>query len=169
MNDLAAGVKLLLLDVDGVLTAGEIILGAEDEYKAFNVKDGLGITLARRAGLKVGIITGRTSTSVSRRAAELKLDFLVQGVFDKVPELEQLLVAAAVTPQEVCYMGDDLLDLPLFNRVGFPTAPADARPEVKQAAAWVSRAPGGRGAVRELVEKILKAKGVWEQTIEELI
>ena len=162
-------IQLLMLDVDGVLTSGEIILGQSDEYKVFNVQDGLGITLARRAGLQVGIITGRTSASVSRRAAELKLDFLVQGAFDKLPELEKILESTGIAPQEVCYMGDDLLDIPIFNAVGFPTAPADARQEVLQAAAWVSEAAGGRGAVRELIEYILKTSGLWNQTLEELI
>ncbi|MBL7033418.1 MAG: HAD hydrolase family protein [Candidatus Delongbacteria bacterium] len=169
MSNPAAAVKLLLLDVDGVLTSGEIILGEQDEFKIFNVQDGLGITLARLAGLKVGIITGRTSTSVSRRAQELKMDFLVQGAFAKNPELDKILKSTGISLTDVCYMGDDLLDLPLLRRVGFPAAPADARPEVLKAAGWISRLPGGRGAVRELVEHILHAKGIWEQTIEELI
>ncbi len=169
MNQSPNDIKLVLLDVDGVLTSGEIILGETDEYKVFNVKDGLGITLARRAGLRVGIITGRSSASVSRRAAELKLDFLVQGAFDKLPELEKILESTGITPEEVCYMGDDLLDLPIFDAVGFPAAPADARPEVLQAATWVSEVPGGRGAVRELMEYILKTRGLWHKTLEELI
>jgi 3-deoxy-D-manno-octulosonate 8-phosphate phosphatase (KDO 8-P phosphatase) len=169
MNQSPNDVKLILLDVDGVLTTGEIILGQNDEFKAFNVQDGLGITLARRAGLQVGIITGRTSASVSRRAAELKLDFLVQGAFDKLPELEKILKSTGINSQEVCYMGDDLLDLPIFSAVGFPTAPSDARPEVLQAATWVSEAVGGKGAVRELIEYILKTRGLWQQTLEELI
>ena len=158
-------IRLILLDVDGVLTAGDIILGDGGEYKAFNVQDGFGIRLALDAGLLVGILTGRTSRPVEMRARELRLPIVIQGAQVKLPAYEQMLKEQNLRDEEVCYMGDDLLDTPVLKRVGLSAAPADARPEVRRMVHWVSEAPGGRGAVRELVEFILKGQDKFAEVL----
>ena len=161
--DPAQQVRLVALDVDGVLTDGGLHYDPEGrEQKRFHVADGLGIKLLRRAGLEVAIISGRASPAVAARARELGIAHLHQGVEDKRALLDQLLARLELCPAQVAYMGDDLPDLPVLRVVGFPAAPADARPEVRQAARWVTSAPGGRGAVRELAEHLLKAQGKWD-------
>lgn len=163
-------VKLLILDVDGVLTDGSIILGTGGgEFKVFDVQDGLGITLARRAGLKIGIITGRESESVERRARELKIDSLYQAAFVKIKAFRKMLAELNVDEEAVCYMGDDLLDIPVMKRAGFSVAPPAAREEVMQQADYITLAPGGKGAVREVVELILKTQGRYADTVKKLI
>ena len=136
--------KMVLLDVDGVLTDGTIILtGSGDDIKHFNVQDGMGVTLARAAGLKVGILTGRTSQAVQRRAEELKMDEVIQGYFHKNQALDALLDKLGLSCEEIAYIGDDILDLPVMRRIGLPIAVANARPEVKAASAYVTAESGG--------------------------
>lgn len=157
-----AAIKLVALDVDGVLTDGSIHLDADGrELKRFHVADGLGIKHLRDQGLEVAIISGRASPAVAARARELGIAHVHQGVPDKLAVLGQLLEQLGLTPGQVAYMGDDLPDLTVLRQVGFAVAPADARPEALAAARWVTRAPGGQGAVRELAEHLLRAQGKW--------
>lgn len=155
----ALSLRLLVLDVDGVLTDGSIVLGVEEELKAFHAQDGLGITLAREAGLAVGILTGRSSRSVARRAAELKVDHLVQGRPDKDAALTELLETLGLREDQLAAMGDDWIDLPLLRRAALAACPADARPEVAAHCHFVAHHDGGRGAVRDFVDLLLKARG----------
>jgi len=160
----ASRVRLLLLDCDGVLTDGRITLvGEGDESKSFHTRDGHGLVLLRRAGVGTGIVSGRTSSAVVRRARELGVDHVRQGAHDKVEVFESLLAEAGVTADEVCFVGDDVVDIPLMRRAGFAAAVADATPETRAAAHYVTRLPGGFGAVREVCELILKAQGRWEE------
>jgi 3-deoxy-D-manno-octulosonate 8-phosphate phosphatase (KDO 8-P phosphatase) len=152
----------LICDVDGVLTDGGILLADDGtEIKQFNAHDGAGIHLLVQAGFQVAFLTGRESGAVSRRARELGVQHVRQGATDKVPVYEGLLAAMGVSDAEVCYVGDDLPDLPPMRRAGYSAAPADAREEVRAAASYVTHAPGGRGAVREVIERILKTQGKW--------
>lgn len=162
----AEAIRLVLLDVDGVLSDGRLYLGSIEELKAYDARDGFGVTLLQAAGLRVGILTGRRSGSVEKRAHELGIDPLVQGRPDKAQAFEEILGKLKLAPEQVCYMGDDWLDLPLLGRVGLAAAPADARPEVREACAFVAQAPGGRGAVRELAEHILREQGRLEELLE---
>jgi 3-deoxy-D-manno-octulosonate 8-phosphate phosphatase (KDO 8-P phosphatase) len=156
----AGRVRLLLLDVDGVLTDGTItIAGDGSEAKRFDIKDGAAIVWAQRLGLKVGLLSARPSPVTTRRAAELRIRILV--------ETSQLLRRLKVGDAEVAYMGDDLLDLPVLRRAGLSLAPADASAEVRRHVHHVTAAPGGRGAVREAVELILQAQGRWQAFVDE--
>jgi 3-deoxy-D-manno-octulosonate 8-phosphate phosphatase (KDO 8-P phosphatase) len=163
----AARIKLFLCDVDGVLTDGSIFIGGEREFKRFNIRDGLGLVLARRAGLKVGWVSARPSLATKMRAKELKIDFLIQqgDKLSKTGAVERLLAREKVDWSEVCFVGDDVVDLGPLARAGFAVAVADARPEAKTAADFVTHAAGGRGAVREAVEMILQAQEKWEPLI----
>ena len=162
----AARVKLIIFDVDGVLTDGGIYVGPHGElFKPFHVRDGMGITLAHRAGLATAIITGRASEQVTRRAAELDITEVYQGALDKRTAYQELKEKRGLTDDEVAYVGDDLIDLPLLLQVGFPAAVADATDEVRACAAYISREPGGHGAARDIIEFILKAQGRWEELI----
>ena len=156
-------IKLLLCDVDGVLTDGTVFIGAEGEFKAFNIRDGLGLVLLRRAGLKTGWVSARPSDATERRARELKIDFLIQqnDRTGKVAAVESLLAQTRLHWNEVCFVGDDIVDLGPLRRAGVAVAVANAVPEAKAAAHLVTRAAGGRGAVREIVELILKAQNKW--------
>ncbi len=156
-------VELLLCDVDGVLTDGSVFIGAEGEFKAFNIRDGLGLVLLRRAGLKTGWVSARPSAATQRRARELKIDFLVEqnDRTGKVAAVENLLAQTRLGWKEVCFVGDDIVDLGPLRRAGVAVAVANAVPEAKAAAHLVTRADGGRGAVREIVELILKAQKKW--------
>jgi 3-deoxy-D-manno-octulosonate 8-phosphate phosphatase (KDO 8-P phosphatase) len=160
-------VKLFLCDVDGVLTDGSIFIGGEHEFKRFNIRDGLGLVLARRAGLKVGWVSARPSAATQLRAQELKIDFLIQqgDHVSKTGAIAKLLAREKVDWKEVCFVGDDVVDLGPLARAGFAVAVGDARPQVKAAADFVTRADGGRGAVRETIEMILQAQGKWEPVI----
>jgi len=160
-------VKLFLCDVDGVLTDGSIFIGGVSEFKRFNIRDGLGLVLARRAGLKVGWVSARPSVATRMRAQELKIDFLIQqgDSVSKTGAIEKLLAREKVDWKEVCFVGDDVVDLGPLARAGFAVAVGDARPQVKAAADFVTRADGGRGAVRETIEMILQAQGKWEPVI----
>ena len=162
----AKDIRLLLLDVDGVLTDGSIVYGnSGTELKAFNIKDGFGIRLLREAEVEVGIITARRSEAVERRAQDLKLAHLYQGVGNKIEAFSEILATRNLAPRQVAYMGDDWLDLPLLGRVGLAATVADAVAEVKAVAHYVTRQAGGRGAVRELCELIIEAKGLREELL----
>ncbi|HKP46236.1 MAG TPA: HAD hydrolase family protein [Pyrinomonadaceae bacterium] len=163
----AARIKLLLMDCDGVLTDGRLWLLKEgDEDKSFNTKDGLGLTLWRRAGLRSGIISGRTSSALERRAAELGVEFLRQGNEQKIGAFEDILAAAGVTDDEVAFVGDDLSDIPLMRRSELAVAVADAVEETRGVAHYITQAKGGHGAVREVIELILKSQGRWNDQVE---
>jgi 3-deoxy-D-manno-octulosonate 8-phosphate phosphatase (KDO 8-P phosphatase) len=160
------GLKLLLFDVDGVLTDGTILVhGDGTESKQFNIRDGAGIVWAQRAGLSIGLLSARTADATSVRAAQLGIAIVSQGMADKLAGYEQILRTAGLTDSEVGYMGDDLQDLPVLRRAGFSAAPADASAEVRAAVQWVSASGGGRGAVRECIEHVLKGQGRWAQAV----
>ena len=159
-------VALLLLDVDGVLTDGKVIYDdSKVQTKAFDVKDGLGMRLLMDAGVPVGIITGRASEALAHRCKNLGISLLHQGVKDKAAVLAAILEKTGISAEQTAYVGDDLADLPVLTRVGFPIAVADAVPEVAAHANAVTLASGGKGAVREVCEAILKARGVWPEII----
>lgn len=158
----ARRVRLLLFDVDGVLTDGTLDLhGDGTESKRFHIRDGAGMVWAQRAGLMVGLLSGRPSLATSQRAAQLAIRIVAQASGSKLAAYAQLLRKHQITDAEVAYMGDDLLDLPVLARVGLSAAPADAAPQVVSRVDYVARAPGGRGAARELVELVLKAQKRW--------
>ena len=156
-------IELLVLDVDGVLTDGSIVLSSSgEESKAFNAKDGAGIKYWQRAGGKTAIITGRKSAAVDRRAEELGIEIVHQKCLDKLPVFEAILDALELSPEQTAVVGDDLPDLPMLRACGFSAAPADAVEEVRQQVDTVCTAPGGRGCVREVVELLLRGAGKWE-------
>jgi len=162
-------IKMILFDVDGVLSNGAITyLDDGTEIKSFHVQDGMGITLARMAGLKTGIITGRESQTVKKRADELKIDVLSQGSFNKLEPYLNISKQFSVTDEEICYIGDDILDIPVLDRVGFSVAVANAREEVKAICDYVTVLRGGNGAVREVIDLILKRQGKFEKLLNEL-
>lgn len=164
----ARPVRLLLLDVDGVLTDGTIVVHASgDEAKTFSIRDGAAIVWAKRAGLEIGLISGRPSGATARRAAELGLRIVSQAGPDKLQAFQAIMAAEGLRDREVAYMGDDVLDLPILTRVGLATAPADAAPEVRQRVHWVSSLGGGRGAVREVLELLLRVRGSWDTLLRE--
>jgi 3-deoxy-D-manno-octulosonate 8-phosphate phosphatase (KDO 8-P phosphatase) len=159
----AEGIKLLLFDVDGVLTDGKILLHADGtESKQFDIKDGTAIVWAQRAGLLVGFLSARTSASTAQRAAQLGVAIVYQGVANKLEAYEQILADHGLTSAEVAYMGDDVLDLPVLARVALAAAPADAVEEVRARVAWIASARGGDGAARELIEAVLRAQARWD-------
>jgi len=162
-------IKMVLMDVDGVLTDGKIIFTSDGtEIKEFNIQDGMGITLARMAGLKTGIITGRESKMVQRRAEELKYDVISQGSLKKLPRYEEIKKQFGLSNEEVCYIGDDLPDIPILKKVGFSVAVANAREELKSISDFTTTTFGGEGAVREVIDKILKTQGKLEKLIKEI-
>ena len=162
----AKNIRLLLLDVDGVLTDGRLYYGNQgEELKAFNIQDGLGIKLLQRNGIQVGIITGRSSQLLSRRANELGIELVVQGREDKLTALNEMLETNHYDMQEIAFLGDDLPDLAVIRRVGLGVAVANARPVIAQHALWQTTACGGHGAVRELAELLLNAQGKLEETL----
>src|SRR5919206_3609267 len=155
VEERAARVKLLLLDCDGVLTDGRIMLLADgDEQKTFHTRDGHGLVLLHRAGLQSGIISGRTSAAVSARARDLGISHVRQGTHNKIVEFAEVIAAAGVSAEAIAFVGDDVTDIPLMRRAGFAVAVADAAPEVRAAAHYVTALPGGYGAVREVCELI---------------
>ncbi len=166
MSDLqarAAKIELLLLDVDGVLTDGSIVYTADRvEIKRFHVRDGSGLKFWHNAGKRAAIISGRTSPAVELRAAELGIALVLQGQPDKVPSFGVILNETGFQAEQVCAIGDDLPDLPVLRRAGLAVAVADACPEVRAAADYVTAAPGGRGAVRDAIEWLLKLQGRWD-------
>lgn len=167
---LAAQIRLLVLDVDGVLTDGSIIYtDAGEEIKCFHVRDGHGIRMVQQAGVEVALITGRQSAAVAHRAKNLHIAHIYQGVRDKLAVLHSLQTELGVSPQETAVVGDDLVDLAMMQQAGLAVAVADAPMEVRQRAQLVTLAPGGHGAVRELCEILLKAKGVWEDLLRQYL
>jgi 3-deoxy-D-manno-octulosonate 8-phosphate phosphatase (KDO 8-P phosphatase) len=156
--------KLILTDVDGVMTDGTVLLLPDGrEAKSFHIRDGLAIVMAKKAGLLTGLLSGRVSEAVTRRAAELEMAVVRQGVSDKGAALREILAEQGLTAQEVAYIGDDLNDLPVMNAVALSAAPADAPFEVRAQAFMVMEARGGGGCLREFVEAILRARGDWER------
>lgn len=164
--DRAARIRLLVLDVDGVLTDGSIVYtDSGAEIKRFHVRDGHGMKMVQRAGIEVALITGRQSGALSHRAANLQVTQVFQGIRDKLAVLRSLQGSLGISPQETAVMGDDVVDLAMMQGVGLAVAVADAAPEVKDLAHWVTTIPGGRGAVRECCELLLKAQGVWNEQL----
>jgi len=167
----AKQIKVVLMDVDGTITDGSVTLlsqpdGTAIEIKTFDAHDGQGMTLARTAGLQLGVITGRESAALRRRMKEMGVTFVYEKQPNKIPAFEEILAKAGVTEAQVAYLGDDLPDLTVMKRVGLAVAVGDAALEVKLAAHYITKANGGRGAARELIELILKAKGIWEEMID---
>jgi len=159
-------VKLFLCDVDGILTDGSVFMGGGVEYKRFNIRDGLGLRLLQQCGIKVGWISARPSEATKQRAEDLKIDFLVQALERKLDSAAALLQSSGLDWQEVAYMGDDVVDLGLLDRAGVAIAVSDGIAETKSLAHYVTSARGGDGAVREVVELILKTQGKWAHLIE---
>lgn len=162
----ASDIRLIVSDVDGVWTDGRIIYAGErSEVKEFNVRDGLGVKLAQRAGLSIVLLTSRRSPALARRARELGITEVHQGAANKLTECEQIVDRLGATMEQVLYAGDDLPDLAPMLRAGISAAPADAAAEVRNAAAWKLDARGGKGAFRELVERLLRERGEWDGII----
>jgi len=164
----ARNVRCIVFDVDGVLTDGRIFFdGRGGEWKSFNVRDGLRIVMARKHGLEVAFLTGRESEAVSRRAAELSVDRVLQGVKDKAEAMNALLRETGLGRERVAYLGDDIPDLPAMKAAGFSGAVSDAAPEVLHASDWTSPKPGGKGAAGDFIEFILRSQGSWERALAE--
>jgi 3-deoxy-D-manno-octulosonate 8-phosphate phosphatase (KDO 8-P phosphatase) len=177
-EDRARRVKVLLYDVDGVLTNGDITIippldgnpeGRATEIKSFSAHDGMGIGIARLAGLSIGWVTKRNSQVVSIRARDLKIDHVYQGQSNKVDALNKIIAAESCTLDEVAYVGDDIIDLPVMRVVGFAIAVANGRPQAKAAAHYITPNLGGHGAGRDAIDFILNAKGILDQTIEQYL
>lgn len=163
-------IEFLVVDVDGVLTDGVIAIDDNGvEIKHFNVRDGSALSLWRKAGKRTAILSGRSSRAVDRRAAELGITLVIQGAADKRKPFRSLIAGLGLDPRQVCYVGDDLPDLPVLAAVGLAACPADAAPEVLQVAHLVTEAVGGRGAVREVVEAILKSQGTWDELVAQFL
>ncbi|HZO84892.1 MAG TPA: HAD hydrolase family protein [Verrucomicrobiae bacterium] len=158
-------VRLFICDVDGVLTNGTVLMGDGKEYKSFNIQDGLGLLLLMRNDIKVGWVSNRPSPVTQQRAAELGIDYLVQGKGNKVEEIEALLAREGFKWADVCYLGDDVVDLGALKRAGVAVAVANAIDEAKKLADYVTEAHGGEGAVREVVKLVLSAQGKWQEII----
>lgn len=164
-----ARVRLLLCDVDGILTDASIYVGDAGEYKRFNVRDGLGIAVWRRQGFKIGWVSARPSAATTIRAAELNVDFLIQQRGSKVKAIEQILRPEAVAWDQVCYMGDDIVDLGPLERAGVSVCVPPGHPEALARAHYVTQLAGGQGAVREVIEMILGAQGRWQGIVQEYL
>jgi 3-deoxy-D-manno-octulosonate 8-phosphate phosphatase (KDO 8-P phosphatase) len=167
----AKRIKVFLMDVDGTLTTGAVTLlsqpdGSALEIKTFDAHDGQGLSLAHTAGLRTGVITGRESAAMRRRARELNIEFVYEKQAHKIAAFEEILKKTGASESEVAYLGDDLPDLTVMRRVGLAVAVSDAAIEVKRAAHYITKAIGGKGAARETVELILKSKGIWEEMID---
>jgi 3-deoxy-D-manno-octulosonate 8-phosphate phosphatase (KDO 8-P phosphatase) len=162
----AAATRLILFDVDGVLTDGRVIVHADgSESKSFAIRDGIAVVWAQRSNVKVGLLSARYSPTTPYRAAQIGITLIHQGVSSKIEAYERILDAERLTDEHVAYMADDIVDLGVLSRVGFSCAPADAVPEVRSRVDWVSRFNGGDGAARELVELILRAQGAWDAVV----
>lgn len=167
----ASQIKLLLMDVDGVLTNGKLYhfpdaKGNMVETKGFDSQDGIALQWMQWKGLQTGVISGRESPATVERARQVKMNYVYQGHIEKIPILEKIMAEARVTAEEVAYMGDDLTDVVVMRRVGLAVAVANARPEVKREAHYVTQATGGEGAVREVIELILDARGFWQEILD---
>ena len=162
----AKKIKLLLLDVDGVLTDGRIIYDSKGrDAKFFDVHDGMGVYLLKKAGIPTVLITAKGSRAIRPRARDMQVEAVFENISPKTRALDKILNKYKVSPDEICFVGDDLVDLCLMKRVGFAIAVFNACPEIKQAASYVTLRYGGRGAVREVAEMILKAKGLWQEAL----
>jgi 3-deoxy-D-manno-octulosonate 8-phosphate phosphatase (KDO 8-P phosphatase) len=159
-------IKLFLTDVDGCLTNGIVYVGKNQEFLAFDIQDGIGHRLAHYAGLTVGWLSGRHSEATAERGKKLRVSPLYLGVLNKLEKAQAYCQSAGISLSQVAYLGDDLIDLPLFEKVGWAVAVANARPEVKKAAHYVTKASGGAGAFREAVEKLIQAQGLWKKTVQ---
>jgi 3-deoxy-D-manno-octulosonate 8-phosphate phosphatase (KDO 8-P phosphatase) len=159
---------MLITDVDGVMTDGSVFITSDGEIKQFDIQDGLGLMLMRRVGLKVAWISARPSIITQRRAEELKIDYLIQRKGSKVGAAEEIMAQAGLTWDDICFVGDDVVDLCLLKRAGVGVAVANAIPEVKAIAHYITERPGGHGAVREIATMIMKAQGKWEPLLREL-
>jgi 3-deoxy-D-manno-octulosonate 8-phosphate phosphatase (KDO 8-P phosphatase) len=166
LNHKAKKIKLLLLDVDGVLTDGRIIYDSRgQDMKFFDVHDGLGVYLLKRAGIPTVLITAKGSRAIKPRARDMRVDMVLENIFPKSIALDKILKRYKISAEEICFVGDDLVDLSLMKRVGLPIAVFNAAAEIKQGAAYITLRAGGRGAVREVAELILKAQGKWQEAI----
>jgi len=166
LNEKAARIRLLIFDVDGVLTDGSLFVGDDgQEYKAFNSRDGHGIKMLLKYGVEIAIITGRTSQVVEHRMANLGITHIYQGKLDKLPAYEELRGKLGISPQETAYVGDDVVDLPVMRRVGLAIAVQDAHPLVRQHSHWQTPSAGGRGAARDVCEMLMEAKGVLQEEL----
>lgn len=165
MKAKARTIDAVVFDVDGVLTRGDITLGPGGEWKTFNVQDGHGFVLARHGGLRTALLSARSAEVVERRAAELKVDVLLQGQVDKAAGLRAIASRLGLDLAAICFVGDDLVDLPAMGLAGLSVAVANAVPEVRAAADEVTRRRGGEGAAREVIERLLKARGVWHKVL----
>jgi len=162
----ASAVRLVLFDVDGVLTDGRVLIHSDGtETKSFAIRDGIALVWAQRSNVRVGLLSARYSPTTPHRAAQLGITLIHQGVTSKIEAYERILEAERLSDQDVAYMADDIVDLAVLGRVGFSCAPADAVPEVRSRVDWVSRCNGGDGAARELVELILRAQGSWDAIV----
>lgn len=169
LHERCAAIELLVVDVDGVLTDGGIVYTANGvEVKEFHVRDGSGLKCWEKAGKRAGLITGRNSPIVEQRAKELGIGLVIQGAAEKLPAFRRLLAEAGVLPEQACYIGDDLPDLPPLRNCGLAVAVADACAEARAAAHYITQAPGGRGAVREAIELILRCQGRWQPLVDRL-
>lgn len=161
---IAEPIRLILSDVDGVMTTGQLWFDAAGgEIKQFHVRDGMAIKVWQSAGMQFGIVSSRNSPAVTRRAAEIGLSHVIQGVDPKLPAVIQLLRSLDIRPEQVAYIGDDLPDLPVMRHVGLSAAPADACDDVLAEVTWAMRTAGGCGAIRELVERLMRATSIWEE------
>jgi len=166
LADRCRKIELLVLDVDGVLSEGNIIHASDGaELKNFFVRDGSGIALWRACGKPVALLSGRSSETTVLRARELRLEQVIQGSHEKLPRFRQLLASMGFRPEQACFVGDDVPDAPIFNNCGLAVAVADACPELLRQAHYVTRTPGGRGAVREVIELLLRCQSLWEETL----
>ncbi len=171
VNERAARVKLLLMDVDGVMTDGTLWnvpdgQGGFAETKGFDSQDGIALQWLSWHGIKTGVISGRVSPATEIRAKQCKMSYIYQGHIEKIPILEEIMTDAQIAADEIAYIGDDLTDVVVMRRVGLPIAVANARTDVKSAAHFITEARGGQGAVREAIEMILQAQGLWDQLLE---
>ncbi len=163
----AAQIRLIIFDVDGVLTDGSLFIGDDgEEYKAFHSRDGHGMKMLRATGVEIGIITGRTSNVVRHRMGSLGIQLVYQGQLEKLPAFEELISKLGLEPQQVAYVGDDVVDLPILTRAGLAVAVADAHPLVKRHAHWTALHGGGRGAARDICELIMEAQGTLDASLQ---
>jgi 3-deoxy-D-manno-octulosonate 8-phosphate phosphatase (KDO 8-P phosphatase) len=162
----ASDIRLIVSDVDGVWTRGTILYGEANELKEFNIRDGLGVKIAQHAGISIAVITSRSSKALERRCRELGVSDVIQGAADKLVEMNALASRLGLTSSQICYVGDDLPDLAPILAAAISAAPSDAAPEVLDAVTWKLEARGGEGALRELVERLLKERGDWSSIVQ---
>ncbi len=164
IKERAKKIKLVLMDVDGVMTDGKIVFASNGvEAKQFDAKDGVGIKLAQRVGIKIGLITGRTSEAVSRRAQELDIEEVHQGQRQKIIVYDEILKRLSLKDEDICFIGDDVVDIPIMKRVGLPVAVADAHTDILPFAIYRTSCRGGQGAIREVIDIVIRAQGKWEE------